>query len=157
MLCREGKAINLSKDHKVNREDEQARIKNDGGYIVFGRVLGRLAITRAFGDFECKDLEVQNKDTGETEIKSFIICEPEVREIKIDPREDEFIVLASDGLFDRYSSQEVVESVSEKLSKYQAYEKNPQKVAHELLEETFEKGIGSDNVTILIATLGILF
>lgn len=157
VLCREGKAINLSKDHKVNREDEQARIKNDGGYIVFGRVLGRLAITRAFGDFECKDLEVQNKDTGETEIKSFIICEPEVREIKIDPREDEFIVLASDGLFDRYSSQEVVESVSEKLSKYQAYEKNPQKVAHELLEETFEKGIGSDNVTILIATLGILF
>lgn len=156
-MCREGKAINLSKDHKVNREDEQARIKNDGGYIVFGRVLGRLAITRAFGDFECKDLEVQNKDTGETEIKSFIICEPEVREIKIDPREDEFIVLASDGLFDRYTSQEVVESVSEKLSKYQAYEKNPQKVAHELLEETFEKGIGSDNVTILIATLGILF
>lgn len=156
-MCREGKAINLSKDHKVNREDEQARIKNDGGYIVFGRVLGRLAITRAFGDFECKDLEVQNKDTGETEIKSFIICEPEVREIKIDPREDEFIVLASDGLFDRYTSQEVVESVSEKLSKYQAYEKNPQKVAHELIEETFEKGIGSDNVTILIATLGILF
>lgn len=137
----------------MNREDEQNRIKNDGGYIVFGRVLGRLAITRAFGDFECKDLEVTNKDTGEKEIKSFIISEPEVREIKIDPRDDEFILLASDGLYDRYSSQEVVDSVSEKLSKYQAYEKNTQKVASELLKETFSKGIGSDNVTILIATL----
>ena len=84
-------------------------LNNDGGYIVFGRVLGKLAITRAFGDFECKDLEVQVKDSEEKEIKSFIISEPEIREIKIDPREDEFIVLASDGLFDRYSSQEVVD------------------------------------------------
>lgn len=152
VLSRDGKAINLSKDHKVNREDEQARIKNDGGYIVLGRVLGRLAITRAFGDFECKDLEVQNKDSGEVEIKSFILSLPEVREIQIDPREDQFIVLASDGLFDRFSSQEVVDIVNDKFSKYQPYEKNPQKVAHELVEETFGKGIGSDNVTILIAT-----
>lgn len=152
VISREGKAINLSKDHKVSREDEQSRIKNDGGYIVFGRVLGRLAITRAFGDFECKDLEVQNKDTEEKEIKSFIISQPEIREIKIDPRDDEFVVLASDGLFDRYTSQEVVDSVSQKLSKFQAYEKNPQKVANELIEETFGKGVGSDNVTILIAT-----
>lgn len=152
VLSRDKKAITLSKDHKVNREDELARIKNDGGYIVFGRVLGRLAVTRAFGDFECKNLEVQNKDTGEKEIKSFIISEPEIREIRIDPREDEFIVLASDGLFDRYSSQEVVDSVNEKLTKYQPYEKNTQKISHELLKETFSKGVGSDNVTILIAT-----
>lgn len=119
---------------------------------MLGRVLGRLAITRAFGDFECKDIEVQNKETGELEIKNFIISEPEVREIQIDPREDEFIVLASDGLYDRYSSQEVVDSVSQKLSKFQSYERNPQKVANQLLEETFSKGIGSDNVTILVAT-----
>jgi serine/threonine protein phosphatase PrpC len=153
VLSRDGQAIALSRDHKVNREDEQARIKNDGGYIVFGRVLGRLAITRAFGDFECKDLEVQNKDTGEKEIKNFIISEPEIREIKIEPSKDQFIVLASDGLFDRYSSQEAVDSITEKLGKFQAYEKNPQKVSYELLKETFSKGIGSDNVTILIATL----
>lgn len=152
VLCRDGKAINLSKDHKVNREDEQQRIKGDGGYIVFGRVLGRLAITRAFGDFECKNLEVQNKDTGEVETKSFILSDPEVREVKIDPRDDQFIVMASDGLYDRYSSQDVVDVICQKLSEYQAYEKNPQKVAHELLAETFGKGIGSDNVTILIAT-----
>jgi serine/threonine protein phosphatase PrpC len=152
VLSRDGKAINLSNDHKVNREDEQARIKNDGGYIVFGRVLGRLAITRAFGDFECKDLEVHNKDTNDIEIKSFIISEPEIKEVKIDPREDEFLVMASDGLFDRYTSQEVVDSIHQKMSKYQAYEKNVQKIANDMLEETLSKGMGSDNVTILIAT-----
>lgn len=152
VLSRGGKAVDLSNDHKVNREDEQARIKNDGGYIVFGRVLGRLAITRAFGDFECKDLEITNKDTQEIEIKSFILSVPEIQEVKIDPREDEFLVMASDGLFDRYTSQEAVDSINQKLSKYQAYEKNPQKVVKDLMEDTLNKGMGSDNVTILIAT-----
>ena len=155
ILSRDGKAINLSRDHKVTREDEQQRIKNDGGYIVLGRVLGRLAITRAFGDFECKNIEIQNKDTGETEVKSFILSEPEISEIQIDSKEDEFILLASDGLFDRYSSQEVVDSVSTKMAKYQSYEKNPQKVVQELMGETLGKGIGSDNVTILLASINV--
>ena len=128
---------------------------NDGGYIVLGRVLGRLAITRAFGDFECKNIEIQNKETGETEIKSFVLSEPEVSEIQIDSRDDEFVLLASDGLFDRYSSQEVVDTVNMKLSKYQSYEKNPQKVVQELMSETLGKGIGSDNVTILLASINV--
>ncbi len=56
VLCREGRAIDLSVDYKASRKDEQERIKSQGGYIVFGRVLGRLAVTRAFGDFECKQI-----------------------------------------------------------------------------------------------------
>mmetsp|Transcript_19098 Transcript_19098/g.18727 ORF Transcript_19098/g.18727 Transcript_19098/m.18727 type:complete len:136 (+) Transcript_19098:1243-1650(+) len=130
-------------------------LNNDGGYIVLGRVLGRLAITRAFGDFECKNIEIQNKETGETEIKSFVLSEPEISEIQIDSRDDEFILLASDGLFDRYSSQEVVDTVNTKMSKYQSYEKNPQKVVLELMSETLGKGIGSDNVTILLASINV--
>lgn len=58
VLCRNGKAIDLSVDHKASRPDEQERIKKQGGYVVFGRVLGRLAVTRAFGDFDCKNIEV---------------------------------------------------------------------------------------------------
>mmetsp|Transcript_53828 Transcript_53828/g.73755 ORF Transcript_53828/g.73755 Transcript_53828/m.73755 type:complete len:93 (+) Transcript_53828:517-795(+) len=54
VLSRNGKALDLSVDYKASRKDEQARIKSQGGYIVFGRVLGRLAVTRAFGDFDCK-------------------------------------------------------------------------------------------------------
>ena len=116
VISRNGKAINMSKDHKVTmRDDEQERIKKDGGYIVFGRVLGKLAVTRAFGDFECKNLEVQVSGSDKKEIKSFIIAEPEVREITINPLEDEFVVLASDGLYDRATSQQVVDSVRSKL------------------------------------------
>ena len=54
ILCRNGKAINLSVDHKANNESEKKRVTNAGGYIFGGRLLGKLAITRAFGDFEMK-------------------------------------------------------------------------------------------------------
>ena len=57
ILSRSGTAIDLSVDHKAKRADEQHRIKSQGGYIVYGRVLGRLAISRAFGDFDCKKIE----------------------------------------------------------------------------------------------------
>jgi hypothetical protein len=40
-------------------------------------VLGRLAVTRAFGDFDCKNIEVTNEE-NEKEIKNFVLVEPEV-------------------------------------------------------------------------------
>lgn len=60
ILCRNGKPIDLSVDHKAKRPDELDRIKSQGGYIVYGRVLGRLAISRAFGDFDCKNIEMDD-------------------------------------------------------------------------------------------------
>lgn len=62
ILCRNGKPIDLSVDHKAKRPDELNRIKSQGGYIVYGRVLGRLAISRAFGDFDCKNIEMTDND-----------------------------------------------------------------------------------------------
>jgi len=90
VLCRNGKAIDLSLDHKASRADEQERIKKQGGYIVFGRVLGRLAVTRAFGDFDCKNIEVP-VDDDKKEIKNFVLIEPEVSTLSdyltLDPRD----------------------------------------------------------------------
>ena len=62
-----------------------------------------MAVTRAFGDFDCKNIEVPN-DENEKEIKNFVLIEPEIRVTTIDPIKDHFILLASDGLFDRFSS-----------------------------------------------------
>ncbi len=56
VLSRNGKAVNLSLDHKASRPDEIERIRNNDGFIQFGRVGAKLAITRAFGDFEFKNI-----------------------------------------------------------------------------------------------------
>jgi serine/threonine protein phosphatase PrpC len=51
VLCRNGgQCVELTSDHKPNRPDEAARVRAAGGFILHKRVMGELAITRAFGD-----------------------------------------------------------------------------------------------------------
>jgi serine/threonine protein phosphatase PrpC len=54
VLCRGGVAVPLTKDQKPGNPDEKARIKAAGGFVMNGRVLGSLAVARAFGDREFK-------------------------------------------------------------------------------------------------------
>lgn len=44
----------LSVDHKPAREDEAQRIRDAGGFVINNRVMGELAVSRAFGDCEFK-------------------------------------------------------------------------------------------------------
>ena len=51
VLCRNGgQCVELTSDHKPSRPDEAARVRAAGGFILHKRVMGELAITRAFGD-----------------------------------------------------------------------------------------------------------
>lgn len=59
---------------------------------------GRLSTTRSFGDIEAKD---SNKD-GNSKV---IIHEPEITSFDID--EHDMIVMASDGLWDKFDNSEV--------------------------------------------------
>ncbi|KAJ5098669.1 hypothetical protein N7532_005670 [Penicillium argentinense] len=96
VLCRNGKALRLSYDHKGSDENEGKRIANAGGLILNNRVNGVLAVTRALGDTYLKDLVTGHPYTTETVIQ---------------PGVDEFIILACDGLWDVCSDQEAVDLV----------------------------------------------
>ncbi|KAL4782225.1 phosphatase 2C-like domain-containing protein [Aspergillus varians] len=96
ILCRNGKALRLSYDHKGSDENEGRRIANAGGLILNNRVNGVLAVTRALGDTYIKDLVTGHPYTTETVIQSDL---------------DEFIILACDGLWDVCSDQEAVDLV----------------------------------------------
>ena len=54
ILCRNFTEVLMSHDHKPTREDEARRIKDAGGYIIANRVMGELAVSRAFGDLNFK-------------------------------------------------------------------------------------------------------
>jgi len=41
-------------------------------------------------------------------VRDFILCIPEIRITTIDPQTDDYLVLASDGLFDRFTSDECI-------------------------------------------------
>jgi len=44
----------ISEKHKPSFPEEKARIESAGGHVVFGRILGTLAVSRAFGDCDFK-------------------------------------------------------------------------------------------------------
>lgn len=135
MLSRNGRALDLSVDYKASRKDEQERIKSQGGFIIFGRVFGRLAVTRSFGDFQCKQIQIINEKTQEKETKNFVLNEPEIRFVTINKQTDDFIILASDGLYDRFSSEECVELAREKFLTMDVLEQDPAVVAGHLVHE----------------------
>ncbi|OBT87869.1 hypothetical protein VE02_02616 [Pseudogymnoascus sp. 03VT05] len=96
VLCRNGRGLRLSYDHKGSDENEGKRIANAGGIILNNRVNGVLAVTRALGDAYMKELVTGHPYTTETVIQ---------------PDLDEFIILACDGLWDVCSDQEAVDLV----------------------------------------------
>ncbi|KAI7728164.1 hypothetical protein M8C21_013180 [Ambrosia artemisiifolia] len=96
VLYRGKEAIALSNDHKPNREDEYARIEAAGGKVIQWkghRVFGVLAMSRSIGD---------------KYLKPWIIPEPEIT-FRSRVREDEVLILASDGLWDVMSNEEACE------------------------------------------------
>lgn len=97
VMSRGGVAEALTSDHKPSREDERARIENMGGFVDLchgvWRIQGSLAVSRGIGD---------------KHLKQWVTAEPESKIISL-KSEHEFLILASDGLWDKVSNQEAVD------------------------------------------------
>jgi len=145
LLCRDGKAVQLSLDHKPDRDDEAQRIESAGGFVSFRRVLGRLAVSRAFGDEEYKI--TPERSNG----KPLVIADPEIRVEQLTPQ-DEFLFMACDGLFDVFSSQEAVEFIHSRLASMPSNEQDPQKACQDIVHEAIHERRSRDNVTALLVT-----
>jgi protein phosphatase 1L len=135
VLCSAGRAIAMSSDHKPAREDEKKRIERLGGRIIhYGtwRVEGVLAVTRAIGD---------------RKLKTFVTATPEIHERHIQ-RDDEFLVLATDGVWDVLSSQDSCDIVKSVLSAGGS----PADAARKLTNAAYERG-SMDNITSLVVDI----
>lgn len=111
VLCRDGIAIPLSRDHNPDQEDEYERIYKAGGTVnEEGRVEGNLNLSRALGDLFYKGNE---KISAEEQM---ITSNPEIQTITLSPK-DEFLIIACDGIWNVMENQEVIDFVREKMSK----------------------------------------
>ncbi|KAF8534290.1 phosphatase 2C-like domain-containing protein [Trichophaea hybrida] len=129
VLCRNGKALRLSYDHKGSDENEGKRVANAGGLILNNRVNGVLAVTRALGDSYMKDLVTGHPYTTESVVQNDL---------------DEFIILACDGLWDVCSDQEAVDLVRSIL--------DPQEASKKLVDHALSQ-FSSDNLSCMIVRL----
>lgn len=136
VLCCAGNAQALSQDHKPDRPDERKRIESLGGFITklggIARLQGRLAVSRAFGDFS---------------LKPYVIAQPEILVHPIS-KLDEFLILACDGVWDVLTNQQAVDLVRMSLQKNQ----NSKIAAQALAKAAYDSG-SMDNISVLVINL----
>lgn len=128
------KARKINHKQNANSKKEQARLKaefpNDPDIVICKRgmegacyVKGRLMPTRAFGDYH---LKYESHFRGKGKFNGpYITAKPEIiiNELK---KEDRYIVMASDGLWDEMKKDKIAQIVSENS-------KDKSKIVSELL------------------------
>lgn len=115
VLSCKGIAIPLSKDHSPEDDEEKTRIEDLGGRVVYcggsWRVEGSLSVTRSLGN--CS-------------LKKYVSSTPDVIKRGIS-EDDEFLILASDGIWKVLDAQEAVDVVSSAMAAARRLGSRPRK------------------------------
>ena len=147
VVARNKKAHPLSKDHKPDDQEEKVRIEKAGGTVVNGRINKIIDVSRAFGDYLFKSNDKLNKK------EQMITSWPHTRLEQIQPKEDRFMLLMCDGIWNAMDNQVVVSHVSHRLDEGMPLADICKDV---ILKQVLPKGsnantiIGRDNMTIMI-------
>ncbi|GAA6052452.1 hypothetical protein JCM3770_001120 [Rhodotorula araucariae] len=128
VLSRAGKAVRLTYDHKGSDAKEAKRISDAGGFVLNNRVNGVLAVTRSLGD---------------SSMKEFVVGAPFTTETTLGP-EDEWLIVACDGLWDVCTDQEAVDLIKDVA--------DPQEASQKLLDHALSS-FSTDNLSILTVRL----
>ncbi|KAI4379861.1 hypothetical protein MLD38_006105 [Melastoma candidum] len=143
VISRKGQAYNLSRDHKPDLDAERERILKAGGFIHAGRVNGSLNLTRAIGDMEFK----QNKFLPAE--KQIVTANPDINILEL-CEDDDFIVLACDGVWDCMSSQQLVDFIHDQLKEETKLSVICERVLDRCLAPSTASGEGCDNMTMIL-------
>mmetsp|Transcript_2554 Transcript_2554/g.4912 ORF Transcript_2554/g.4912 Transcript_2554/m.4912 type:complete len:560 (-) Transcript_2554:1774-3453(-) len=141
MLSRSGMALPLSFDHKPNNDVEVARVEKAGGFVRAGRVDGDLAVSRSFGDFAYKSHSYLDAKSQRVSVCPDIVVHPR------DYANDEYIVLACDGVWDRLTNRDCAALVRTLIS--DEGESDPGLVCEEIIDHCLELD-SRDNMTCAV-------
>ncbi|PWZ31197.1 putative protein phosphatase 2C 5 [Zea mays] len=141
--------------------EEVKRIRAAGGWIVDGRICGDISVSRAFGDIRFKtqknEMLVKGVKQGRWTDKfisriqfkdDIVISSPDVSLVELGP-DVEFVLLATDGLWDYIKSSEAVAFVREQLRQHGDVQLACEALGQKALDQRSQ-----DNISIVIADLG---
>lgn len=134
VLARNGKAIEVSVDHEPQKPEEREMVESKGGEVALSpmggvyRVDKRLNMSRAFGDYVIKD---------------HLSVEPDIWDSSLSD-EDDFLIVASDGLWKVMNNDESVELVLAQSS--------AQGAAKVLAASALRRG-SRDDISVLVVCL----
>ena len=106
----------ITKPHKCEDTSEVQRIKDTGGIVFQGRIFGKLILTRTLGDKEMK--------------KYGVIPVPDFYTKKIE-KDDLFVIIASDGIWDVINEEELYKMGNEKELSSEIFSKKIMDLAKE--------------------------
>lgn len=148
VLCTAGAAQRLTEDHKPNLPAEKKRIEAaDGGVVEVQGVwrcvlpqkkrltskIAGLAVSRSFGDNDFKGPDI-------------VSAEPEITVHEVDWDADEFVILATDGIWDVLTDKDSVALVRHHLLTGQT----EQQAAEALVKRAREKGSQDDCTAMVV-------
>ncbi|XP_078428510.1 protein kinase family protein / protein phosphatase 2C (PP2C) family protein [Wolffia australiana] len=134
ILCHRGNPIPLSKDHVASCPEERDRVVKQGMEVNWKVDTWRigpaaLQVTRSIGD---------------DDLKPAVTAEPEITETSLSA-DDEYLVMASDGLWDMISNEDVISIIRDTV-------KEPSMCAKRLATEAATRG-SKDNITVIVVFL----
>lgn len=134
-------AIAITEDHKPDRELQ--RIMDAGGFVTHNpmdvpRVNGSLAVSRSLGDFY---------------LFPSVIWKPDIFSFNASPR-NQYIVLATDGIWDAVSNEEMVALMNEQVHTQKPME-DAIDIAHSHALLLARKRGSVDNVTLLTVEINV--
>lgn len=133
-----------TRDHKPHFLEEKTRILAAGGSVTSiggaWRVNGQLAVSRSFGDYALKESPSQGPSQGPN--RGPITSIPDILTLPILPGKTLYILLASDGLWDVFSSADAI-----------IYLKNVSADCRVLVESAIRDRGSLDNVTVLVGRI----
>ncbi|KAL5963907.1 Integrin-linked kinase-associated serine/threonine phosphatase 2C [Taenia solium] len=148
--------LRLTRDHTPLDPGERERLTRVSNIrIIDGRVNGQLEVSRSFGDYQFK--------------RHGVSCLPDVKKYELVRGRDRFMIIACDGLWKCFTSQEAVEKTNQLISvnpllkrfalgegtlteskDIQAAQRALNAICSELVQEAVLQRLSGDNVTCII-------
>eukprot|EP00571_Detonula_confervacea_P001428 CAMPEP_0172323268 /NCGR_PEP_ID=MMETSP1058-20130122/48289_1 /TAXON_ID=83371 /ORGANISM="Detonula confervacea, Strain CCMP 353" /LENGTH=398 /DNA_ID=CAMNT_0013039225 /DNA_START=173 /DNA_END=1369 /DNA_ORIENTATION=+ len=145
-------AIDLTKDHKPNDSAERERIEAlDGTVDWCGKVDRRGDPVEHTGVYRINGNLALSRAIGDRSERPWVTNSVDLAHHIIDEDNDSFVLLATDGLFDVMSSQDVVTFIHEMMDSTHPEHRHELRrdIAKYVVAEALKRG-SNDNITVLV-------